>query len=74
VEFLRSTRPGVLRAPGEVVRRTRRVVFCAAKLVDAEGTLVATSRCTQIVLPAQGPAGRGIPSGVDSGPPQDARG
>lgn len=74
VEFLRSTRPGVLRATGEVVRRARRVVFCAAQLVDADGTLLATSRCTQIVLPAQGPAGRGIPSDVDSGPPQDARG
>lgn len=74
VEFLRSTRPGVLRATGEVVRRTRRVVFCSAQLVDAEGTLLATSRCTQIVLPAQGPAGRAVPSGVDPGPPQDARG
>lgn len=74
VEFLRSTRPGLLRATGEVVRRTRRVVFCAAELVDADGTLLASSRCTQIVLPAQGPAGRGVPSAEDAGPPQDARG
>ena len=29
VEFLRTTTPGTLRASGEVVRRTRRVVFCA---------------------------------------------
>lgn len=49
VEFFRSARPGTLRATGTVVHRTRRVVFCAAELVDAEGTLLAASRCTQVV-------------------------
>ena len=51
VEFFRPTRPGLLRARGRVVRRTQRVVFCAAELFDAEGTTLAASRCTQVVLP-----------------------
>ena len=58
VEFLRPTRPGPLTAHGSVVRRTRRVVFCSAELVDAQGVTTAASRCTQVVLPATGPAGR----------------
>lgn len=58
VEFLRATPPGTLRAVGEVVRRTRRVVFCSARLLDADGTELAASRCTQVVLPADGRAGR----------------
>jgi uncharacterized protein (TIGR00369 family) len=83
VEFLRPTRPGPLTSTGTVVRRTRRVVFCSAELFDADGTLLATSRCTQVVLPASGPAGRSIPSNARDGaggtdgvgdPPQDARG
>jgi uncharacterized protein (TIGR00369 family) len=49
VEFLRSSRPGTLRAEGTVVQRNRRVAFCAAELYDAEGTLLAASRCTQII-------------------------
>jgi uncharacterized protein (TIGR00369 family) len=49
VEFLRSARPGTLRAEGRVVHRTRRVVFCEAELRDGEGTLLAAARCTQIV-------------------------
>jgi uncharacterized protein (TIGR00369 family) len=49
VEFLRSARPGTLRAEGVVVQRNRRVAFCAADLFDAEGALLATSRCTQII-------------------------
>ena len=47
-EFLRSARPGTLRAEGRVVQRSRRVVFCSAELFQ-DGTLVATARCTQIV-------------------------
>jgi uncharacterized protein (TIGR00369 family) len=74
VEFLRAARPGVLRASGTVVRRTRRVVFCAAEMHDSEGTQLAASRCTQVVLPNAGSFGR--PAAVDSSgaPPQDARG
>lgn len=58
VEFHRSARPGLLRATGTVVRRTRRVVFCAAELFDTDGTILAASRCTQVLLPADGKAGR----------------
>ncbi|SHN36758.1 PaaI family thioesterase [Cryptosporangium aurantiacum] len=74
VEFLRSAHPVLLRATGEVIRRTRRVVFCAAELHDADGVLLATSRCTQVLLPAGGRAGRYGPPEADGGPPRDARG
>jgi uncharacterized protein (TIGR00369 family) len=49
VEFMRSARPGTLRAEGRVVQRNRRVAFCSAELFDAEGALLASSRCTQIL-------------------------
>jgi uncharacterized protein (TIGR00369 family) len=74
VEFLRAARPGELRATGTVVRRTRRAVFCAADLHDEAGQLLASSRGTQIVLPADGSAGRSWPPGRDGAPPDDARG
>jgi uncharacterized protein (TIGR00369 family) len=48
VEFLRSARPGTLRAEGRVVQRNRRVAFCSADLYQ-DGRLIATSRCTQII-------------------------
>ena len=48
-EFMRSARPGMLRAEGRVVQRSRRVAFCAADLYDADGELLASSRCTQII-------------------------
>jgi uncharacterized protein (TIGR00369 family) len=49
VEFMRSARPGVLRAEGRVVQRNRRVAFCAAELYDADRELLASARCTQII-------------------------
>jgi uncharacterized protein (TIGR00369 family) len=49
VEFMRSARPGTLRAEGRVVQRNRRVAFCSAELVDEAGELLAASRCTQII-------------------------
>ena len=49
VDFFRSARPGTLRAEGRVVHSTRRAVFCAADLLDADGTLLASARCMQIV-------------------------
>lgn len=49
VEFLRSARPGLLRAEGRVVRKTRRVAFCASDLYDADGTHLASARCTQVL-------------------------
>jgi uncharacterized protein (TIGR00369 family) len=48
-EFYRPARPGVLRATGRVVRRTRGIAFCAADATDPDGKLVASARCTQIV-------------------------
>jgi uncharacterized protein (TIGR00369 family) len=74
VEFLRATRPGTLAATGTVVRRTRRVVFCEGQLRGADGELLAASRCTQVVLPADGPAGRYGEVSEDGSPPDDARG
>lgn len=52
VEFLRPTRPGLVRAVGQVIRRSRRVAFCSAELFDVNGNTTAASRCTQVVLPA----------------------
>jgi uncharacterized protein (TIGR00369 family) len=49
VEFMRSARPGTLRAEGLVVQRNRRVAFCSAELLDPEGKPLASSRCTQII-------------------------
>lgn len=76
VEFLRSVRPETISAHGWVVRRTRRVVFCAAELHagETEGELLATSRGTQVVLPASGRAGRYDSPAPDGAPPDDARG
>jgi uncharacterized protein (TIGR00369 family) len=48
-EFLRATRPGPLRAEGRVVHRTKRVAFCEADLYDADGTHLASARCTQVL-------------------------
>ena len=50
-EFLRSARPGTLRAVGIVVQRNRRVAFCSADLYQ-HGVLLATARCTQIIRSA----------------------
>jgi acyl-coenzyme A thioesterase PaaI-like protein len=54
--------------------RTRRVVFCAAEMHDAGGVLLATSRCTQVVLPDAGPFGRHGAADDTGAPPEDARG
>lgn len=62
VEFYRATRPGPLVAAGLVIKRTSRLVFCSAELFDAEGRLLAGSRCTQTVLPAESAAGRPDPT------------
>jgi uncharacterized protein (TIGR00369 family) len=48
-EFMRAARPGTLRAEGRVLQRSRRVVFCAADLYGADGNVLASARCTQIV-------------------------
>jgi uncharacterized protein (TIGR00369 family) len=74
VEFLRVSQPGLLRATGSVVRRTRRVVFCAAEMFSADDRLLATSRCTQVILPNAGPFGRRFAADDNGAPPDDARG
>jgi uncharacterized protein (TIGR00369 family) len=74
VEFLRASRPGLLSATGTVVRRTRRIVFCAAEMHDADGALLASSRCTQVVLPDSGRFGRHVAADTMGAPPEDARG
>jgi uncharacterized protein (TIGR00369 family) len=53
VDFYRAATPGTLRAVAEVVHESRRALFCAASLYDAEGVLLAAARCTQIVRGAQ---------------------
>jgi uncharacterized protein (TIGR00369 family) len=59
VEFLRSSPADAeLVATGTVVRATQRVVFCAGELHGPDGVLRATSRCTQVVLPAEHRANR----------------
>src|SRR5919198_2786055 len=57
VEYFLSARPGLLRGEGHVVRKARRVIFCAADLYQ-DDVLLAGARCTQILLPAHGSAGR----------------
>jgi uncharacterized protein (TIGR00369 family) len=52
VDFYRAAAPGLLRAEAEVVYQSRRAVFCAASLYDAEHVLLASARCTQIVRSA----------------------
>lgn len=53
VEFYRAASPGLLRAEAEVAHESRRAVFCAARLYDEGGTLLAAARCTQVVRSAQ---------------------
>ncbi|MDQ2960523.1 MAG: PaaI family thioesterase [Candidatus Dormibacteraeota bacterium] len=74
VEFLRVSNPGLLSATGTVVRRTRRVVFCAAEMRSSAGELLAASRCTQVVLPDSGSFGRFGAADQSGAPPEDARG
>jgi uncharacterized protein (TIGR00369 family) len=62
VEFLRSARVGPLVATGSIVHITRRVAFCAGELHDADGKLLATSRCTQVILDQHHPSTRTSPA------------
>jgi hypothetical protein len=49
-------------------------VFCAAEMHDARGVLLASSRCTQVILPNAGPFGRQGAADSSGAPPEDARG
>ena len=49
-EFYRPTKPGLLRAEGRVVHKTRRVAFATAELFDPDGKLLAGGRVTNMML------------------------
>lgn len=49
-EFYRVTSPGLIRASGWVVHKTRRTCFAAAELHDANGKLLAGGRVTNLIL------------------------
>ena len=60
---------GVALHPNEAPR-----LAAEGRLEDADGQLLAASRCTQVVLPADGRAGRYDEPAKDGSPPEDARG
>jgi uncharacterized protein (TIGR00369 family) len=51
-EFYRPTSPGLVRATGWVVHKTKRVSFAAAELHDANGKLLASGRATNLTIAA----------------------
>lgn len=79
VEFHRSARPGLLVAKAEVLRRSRRLAFCAAELVGPSGESLAQARCTQALLEGarvnrQAPPGAGPWDGAHGADPDDPTG
>jgi uncharacterized protein (TIGR00369 family) len=52
-DFYRPARPGLLRAEGRVVHKTRRTAFAVADLYDASGKLLAAGRVTNLMLDAK---------------------
>ena len=55
-DFYRPARPGLLRAEGRVVHKTRRVAFATAELFDPEGKLLAAGRVTNMMLQEKKPS------------------
>jgi uncharacterized protein (TIGR00369 family) len=49
-EFYRPTLPGLVRAEGRVIHKTRRVTFAEAELFDSEGRLLAAGRATNLSI------------------------
>jgi uncharacterized protein (TIGR00369 family) len=49
-EFYRPTNPGLVRAKGWVVHKTRRVSFASAELFDADDKLLASGRATNLIM------------------------
>lgn len=49
-EFYRPTFPGLVKAVGWVVHKTRRVTYCAGELFDSDGKLLAGGRATQMII------------------------
>lgn len=52
-EFYRPTTPGLVRAHGRVVHKTKRVTFAAAELLDANERMLASCRATNLTLAAR---------------------
>ena len=52
-EFYRVTTPGLVRAHGHVVHKTRRVTFAAAELYNEDGKLLTSCRATNQTLTAR---------------------
>jgi uncharacterized protein (TIGR00369 family) len=52
-EFYRPTNPGLIRASGQVVHKTRRVSFASAELHDTNGKLLASGRATNMIIKLQ---------------------
>lgn len=55
-EFYRAAKPGLLRAEGRVVHKTRRLAFAVAELFDAGRTLLAAGRVTNMMLQEKRPS------------------
>jgi len=54
-EFYRPTFPGLVRAVGKVVHKTRRVTFASAEMFDANGKLLAGARATNLTIDLNSP-------------------
>jgi len=52
IQFVRGTRPGLLKARGSVVRRMRALAFCQAEAWNSEDQLVARGSATCAILKA----------------------
>jgi uncharacterized protein (TIGR00369 family) len=58
-EFYRPTHPGLIRATGWVVHKTRRVTYAAAEIHDERGKLLASGRATNISIDLHEPGDQG---------------
>ena len=52
IQFVRGTRPGLLKARGSVVRRTRALAFCQSEAWNSEDQLVARGSAPCAILKA----------------------
>ena len=52
IQFVRGTRPGLLKAQGSVVRRTRALAFCQSEAWNSEDQLVARGFATCAIFKA----------------------
>jgi uncharacterized protein (TIGR00369 family) len=52
IQFVRGAKPGLLKAQGSVVRRTRALAFCQSEVWNSEGQLVARGSATCSIFKA----------------------